>query len=79
MESMGPRVATFPMKMMVAKSLSSDINRLYVEMSWALNEGLFAVNIPRTKEKTTPTAFEVFADSLAAAYRVSESGDRTVS
>jgi uncharacterized protein YbjT (DUF2867 family) len=63
---------------MVAMGLSPDISRLYVEMSRALNEGLFAVSLSRTKENTTPTAFEVFADLFAAAYRASESGDRRV-
>jgi uncharacterized protein YbjT (DUF2867 family) len=73
---------TFPyedaVKGMVAMGLSPDISRLYVEMSRALNEGLFAVSLARTKENTTPTAFEVFADLFAAAYRASESGDRRV-
>jgi len=73
---------TFPYedaeKGMVAMGLSPDISRLYVEMSKALNDGLFAVNIPRTKENTTPTAFEAFADVFAAAYHASEAGGRKV-
>ena len=73
---------TFPYedaeKGMVAMGLSPDMSRLYVEMSRALNDGLFAVNIPRTKENTTPTAFEAFADVFAAAYHASEAGGRKV-
>jgi len=58
-------------KGMVAMGLTPDMSRLYIEMSKALNEGLFAVNIPRTKNNTTPTAFEAFADLFAAAYKAS--------
>jgi len=61
-------------KGMVAMGLTPDMSRLYVEMSKALNDGLFAVNIPRTKQNTTPTAFEAFADDFAAAYQASEPG-----
>jgi len=60
-------------KGMVAMGLTPDMSRLYIEMSKALNEGLFAVNISRTKENTTPTAFETFADLFAAAYHASGS------
>jgi len=63
-------------KGMVAMGLTPDMSRLYIEMSRALNEGLFAVNIPRTKENTTPTAFEAFADLFADAYQASGSGSR---
>ncbi len=73
---------TFPYedaeKGMVATGLTPDLSRLYIEMSKALNEGLFAVNIPRTKENTTPTAFEMFADLFAATYHASGSGGRKV-
>jgi len=55
-------------KGMVAMGLSQDLSRLYVEMSRALNEGLFAVNIPRTRENTTPTSIEEFADVYAKVY-----------
>jgi len=65
-------------KGMVAMGLSADLSRLYVEMSRALNDGLFAVNIPRTKENTTQTAFETFADLFAVVYHASESGGRKV-
>jgi len=63
-------------KGMTAMGLSADLSRLYIEMSKALNEGLFAVNIPRTKENTTPTSIEEFAGIFADAYRASEPGSR---
>jgi uncharacterized protein YbjT (DUF2867 family) len=50
---------------LVAAGLSRDMSRLYVEMSKALNEGLFSVGLPRTKENTTPTSFEEFSDTFA--------------
>ena len=52
-------------KGMVSVGLTPDMSRLYIEMSKALNDGLFAVNIPRTKENTTPTSIEEFADVFA--------------
>ena len=52
-------------KGMVSMGLTPDMSRLYIEMSKALNDGLFAVNIPRTKENTTPTSIEEFADVFA--------------
>ncbi len=65
-------------KGMVAMGLTPDMSRLYVEMSKALNDGLFAVNIPRTKQNTTKTAFETFADHFAAVFHASLSGGRKV-
>jgi hypothetical protein len=55
---------------MVAAGLTPDMSRLYVEMSKALNDGLFAVGIARTKDNTTPTSFEEFADVFAKSYGV---------
>lgn len=55
-------------KGMVAMGISTDMSRRYIEMSKALNDGLFAVNRPRTAENTTPTAIEEFADTFAAAF-----------
>jgi len=55
-------------KGMVAMGLTPDMSKLYVEMSKALNDGLFAVNIPRTKENTTPTSIEEFAGFFAKVY-----------
>lgn len=57
-------------KGMVSMGLTPDLSRLYIEMSKALNDGLFAVNIPRTKENTTPTSIEEFADVFAKTYGV---------
>ena len=56
-------------KGMVATGLTPDMSRLYIEMSKALNSGLFAVGLGRTKENTTPTSFEEFADVFANIYR----------
>ena len=56
-------------KGMVAMGLTPDLSRLYIEMSKALNDGLFAVNIPRTRENTTLTSIEEFADVFAKIYR----------
>jgi len=47
---------------------SPDAARLFVEMSKALNEGLFAVGRPRTPLNTTPTSIEAFAATFAEAY-----------
>jgi len=58
-------------KGMVAMGLTPDMSRLYIEMSKALNEGLFAVSVPRTKANTTPTAFETFSGQFAAAFHAS--------
>ena len=55
-------------KGMVQAGLSQDVSRLFIEMSMALNDGLFAVNLPRTVENTTPTSIEEFADTFAAVY-----------
>jgi hypothetical protein len=41
--------------------LSSDVSRLYVEMSKAMNGGRIA-GITRTQQNTTPTSFEQFCD-----------------
>jgi len=53
---------------MVAMGISPDVSRLFIEMSRALNDGLFAVDCPRTAENTTPTAIEEFADVFAGAF-----------
>ena len=66
------KYAAFPYedaeKGMVAMGLTPDLSRIYVEMARALNEGLFAVNIPRTRENTTPTSIEEFAGVFAKIY-----------
>jgi uncharacterized protein YbjT (DUF2867 family) len=55
-------------KGLVAAGVSEDLSRLLIEMSRALNEGLFAVNVQRTKENTTATSIEEFADTFAEVY-----------
>ncbi len=56
-------------KGMIVGGVGPDLSRLIVEMGRALNDGLFAVNRPRTTENTTPTSIEEFADTFAAAYQ----------
>lgn len=52
-------------KGMIAQGMGRDISRLFIEMSMALNNGLFAVNRPRLPENTTPTSIEAFAEVFA--------------
>ncbi len=59
-------------KGMQAMGISPDMSRRYIEMSAALNDGLFAVNRPRTAENTTPTAIEEFAGIFAAAFEATQ-------
>ena len=47
---------------------SPDVSRLFVEMSKALNNGLFGVNLYRTEENTTPTSIEEFAETFVRHY-----------
>lgn len=53
---------------MVDLGISPNLSSLYIEMSKALNAGLFAVNRPRTAENSTPTTIEEFAEIFAEAY-----------
>jgi len=53
---------------MVDMGLSKNVSALIIEMSKALNTGLFAVNRPRTAENSTPTSIEEFATIFAEAY-----------
>jgi uncharacterized protein YbjT (DUF2867 family) len=55
-------------KGMIGMGLKPDLAKQYIEMSKALNDGLFAVNVPRTKENTTPTSIEEFAGVFAKIY-----------
>lgn len=48
--------------------MSRDVSRLFIEMSDALNRGLFAVNRPRNADNTTPTSIETFAGWFAEVY-----------
>jgi uncharacterized protein YbjT (DUF2867 family) len=56
---------------MINMGLTPDMSRLYIEMSKALNNGLFAVNRPRTADNTTPTSMEEFAVTFAEIYGAS--------
>ena len=53
------------MNWLVEMGVGKDLSRLFIEMSKALNGGLFAVNRPRTQDNTTPTSFEEFAQTFA--------------
>jgi uncharacterized protein YbjT (DUF2867 family) len=55
-------------KAMINIGLSPNVSSLMVEMSKALNAGLFAVNKPRTAENSTPTSIEEFAEIFAEVY-----------
>jgi uncharacterized protein YbjT (DUF2867 family) len=55
-------------KWMTETGISPDVSRLFVEMSKALSDGLFAVGRPRTPENTTPTSIEEFAETFARYY-----------
>jgi len=55
-------------KRMMQIGFTSDVTRVFVEMYQALNDGLFAVNCPRTPGNTTPTTIEDFAETFAKAY-----------
>jgi uncharacterized protein YbjT (DUF2867 family) len=54
-------------KALVQAGLSESFARLYVEMTRAFNEG--TVKPVRTRENTTPTPFEDFADEWASAFQ----------
>jgi len=53
---------------MVAMGMSENVSSLLIEMSKALNAGLFAVNRPRTAENSTVTSIENFAEIFADVY-----------
>lgn len=55
-------------KAMIAMGISASFAALIIEMSMALNAGLFAVNRPRNADNTTPTTIEAFATLFADAY-----------
>ncbi len=54
---------------LVESGISENVAGLFIEMSKALNAGLFAVNRPRNAENSTPTTIEQFAELFADAYR----------
>ncbi len=55
-------------KGLLAAGLSQDMSRLYIEMSKGFNEGKVGSGIKRTRENTTPTTIEEFADVFANLY-----------
>ena len=48
--------------------LSDDVSDQLVELNKAMNDGLLAVNVPRTAENTTRTSIEEFAEFFAQVY-----------
>ena len=57
---------------LIDMGMSRDVSRLFIEMSDALNRGLFAVNRPRNADNTTPTSIETFSGWFAEVYRGAE-------
>lgn len=55
-------------KALTGMGIGTDASNRFFEMSKALNEGLFAVNLPRTSDNTTPTSIEEFAETFAKIY-----------
>ncbi len=55
-------------KGMMDFGLSDDASNQIVELSQAINDGIIAVNQPRTAENTTGTSIEEFADFFAQVY-----------
>ena len=51
--------------------MSEDASDQLVELSQAMNDGLLAVNVPRTAHNTTRTSIEEFADFFAQVYKSS--------
>jgi len=78
----GLRYAAFPYedaeKAMIGMGITPDLSRLYIEMSKALNDGRFAVGIPRAPENTTATPIEEFAGLFAQVYNAAGGGKRQV-
>jgi len=56
---------------MMEMGISEDVSSLFLEMCEALNNGLFAVGRQRTKDNSTPTSIEEFADTFAQLYAAS--------
>lgn len=53
---------------LIEMGVGKDASRLFMEMSKALNDGVFAVNRPRTLDNTTLTSIEEFAKTFAKYY-----------
>jgi uncharacterized protein YbjT (DUF2867 family) len=55
-------------KWLVETGVGKDASRLFIEMSKALNDGIFAANRPRSQDNTTLTSIEEFAKTFAKHY-----------
>lgn len=55
-------------KGMMDFGLSDDVSDEMIELNQAINDGIFAVNQPRTAKNTTGTSIEEFADFFAQVY-----------
>jgi uncharacterized protein YbjT (DUF2867 family) len=58
-------------KGLLSAGLSPDVCRLFIEMQKAFNDGLIGPYLVRTRENTTPTSIEEFADVFAHGYEAS--------
>lgn len=58
-------------KGMMDSGMSADVSDQLLELGQAINDGLIAVNQPRTAENTTSTSIEEFADFFAQVYESS--------
>jgi uncharacterized protein YbjT (DUF2867 family) len=58
-------------KGMMDSGMSADVSDQLLELGQAINDGLIAVNQPRTAENTTSTSIEEFADFFARVYESS--------
>jgi uncharacterized protein YbjT (DUF2867 family) len=58
-------------KGLMEMGFSADVSRLFIEMSRALNDGLFAVGRARTQDNTTPTSIEEFSETFAQFFAAS--------
>jgi hypothetical protein len=54
---------------LVQTGIAPNVAGLYADMARAVNEGRVRSREGRRAENTTPTRFEVFADTLAQAYQ----------
>jgi len=55
-------------KGMMDFGLSDDVSDQMIELERAINDGILAVNEPRTAKNTTGTSIEEFADFFAQVY-----------
>ncbi len=55
-------------KGLTAAGMSTEVSRLMLELIKSTNEGIIGKHSPRTKDNTTPTSFEEFADQFVKVY-----------